>query len=206
MKLSTVDGRRKQYIALMQKRIQPGSGSSLQLMSQRNMQYPVTDIGSIIHETSYVVVGGVATSLYMPERMTEDLDILVLTEDIAKLHQELIQAGSQQVGELTIGGTTWQLPDGTLLDVITSNQTWVSVALQSPNVSSLGLPIIRLPYLVLMKLQASRGVDMGDLTRMLGRADDEALAQVRSVIRTYMSNAIEDLESLIQLGKLEYEE
>lgn len=206
MNLSTIEGRRKQYIALMQKRIKPGSGSNLRLMSQRKMQYPVTDISSIIHKTPYVVVGGVATSLYMPERMTEDLDILVLTEDVVKLHQELIQAGSQQVAELAIGGTTWQLPDGKLLDVIVSSQPWVSVALQNPNVSPFGLPIISLPYLVLMKLQASRGIDMGDLTRMLGRADDEALAQVRSVIRTHMSNAVEDLESLIQLGKLEYEE
>ena len=54
-----------------------------------------------------------------------------------------------------------------------------------------------------MKLQASRGIDMGDLTRMLGGADKTALELVRKTVKTYLPDAVEDLESLIVLGKLE---
>mgnify|MGYP001252823881 CR=1 FL=1 len=63
--------------------------------------------------------------------------------------------------------------------------------------------MIALPYLVLMKLEASRVQDLADISRMLGLADDPALDQVRAVVRTYMDDAREDLESLIALGKLE---
>ena len=54
-----------------------------------------------------------------------------------------------------------------------------------------------------MKLQASRGIDIGDLTRMLGGADETALDVVRKTVKTYLYDAVEDLESLIVLGKLE---
>ncbi len=53
-----------------------------------------------------------------------------------------------------------------------------------------------------MKLQASRGIDIGDLTRMLGGADETALELVRKTVKTYVYDAVEDLESLIVLGKL----
>jgi hypothetical protein len=56
-----------------------------------------------------------------------------------------------------------------------------------------------------MKLQASRAQDIADLSRMLGGADEELLGQFRAVVKTYMDDALEDLESLITLGKLEYQ-
>lgn len=55
-------------------------------------------------------------------------------------------------------------------------------------------------------MRASRGIDIGDLTRMLGAADEADLEEVRRVIRTHLSDAEGDLESLIQLGRLEYAE
>jgi hypothetical protein len=54
------------------------------------------------------------------------------------------------------------------------------------------LPIIGLPYLVLMKLQASRGIDIGDLTRMLGGADETALRLVRRAVQDFLPDAVED--------------
>jgi hypothetical protein len=38
---------------------------------------------------------------------------------------------------------------------------------------------------------------------MLGQANDDELNRVRSTIQIYDPNSLEDLESLIQLGKLE---
>jgi hypothetical protein len=72
---------RKQYLALARWRIRPGSGSQQRLLQARTAMFPVFDLRTIIKQTPFVVVGGVATRLYMPERMTLDLDILVLAED-----------------------------------------------------------------------------------------------------------------------------
>jgi hypothetical protein len=38
---------------------------------------------------------------------------------------------------------------------------------------------------------------------MLGGADEITLEQVRIAVRSYCTDAVEDLESLIQIGKLE---
>lgn len=201
--LQLPEQRRKLYIQIALRRCRPGSGSSIEFLRKRTWNRPVTNIKAIIKQTPFVVVGGIATRLYMPERMTDDIDILVLTEDADNIYRELAEAGSMKVGELSIGGSSWQLPDGNILDVIESQQPWVAGAIANPNTAPDNLPIIGLPYLIVMKLQASRGIDMGDLTRMLGGADRRALDLIRKTVKTYLPDAVEDLESLIVLGKLE---
>ncbi len=76
-------------------------------------------------------------------------------------------------------------------------------AIALPNYAPDGLPIIALPYLVLMKLSASRTQDLADISRMLGLAKEEELSKIRLIIKKYLPMAEEDLESLIMLGKLE---
>ncbi|MEG3892001.1 MULTISPECIES: hypothetical protein [unclassified Microcoleus] len=76
---------RKQFIALVLKRVKPGSGSSLEFLDTRTWNYPVTDIRSIIQTTPVVIVGGIATRLYRPERMTLDLDILIGASDASQI-------------------------------------------------------------------------------------------------------------------------
>lgn len=201
--LQLPEQRRKLYIEIALRRCRPGSGSSLEFLRKRTWNRAVTNIKAIIKTTPFVVIGGIATRLYMPERMTEKIEILVLTEDADNIYRELAEAGSIKVGELSIGGSSWQLPDGSILDVLESQQPWVAVAIANPNTAPDNLPIIGLPYLIIMKLQASRGIDMGDLTRMLGGADKTALELVRKTVKTYLPDAVEDLESLIVLGKLE---
>ena len=194
--------RRKVYLEMAWRRCRPGRGSSLAFLQSRTWNHPVTDLRTII-QTPFVIVGGIATRLYMPERMTDDLDILIWAENSDRIYEELEQAGSQRVGALNIGGSTWRLSDGTILDVLEFEQAWVADAIAYPNFSPDGLPVIALPYLVLMKLQASRSQDLADISRMLGGADEEMLNSVRSVIGIYLSDALEDLESLIALGQLE---
>ena len=139
----------------------------------------------------------------MPERMTLDLDILVRDRDAILIYQDLKSAGGQKIGNLTIPGSQWQLPDGTSLDVLESGEAWVEIALETPEYSPDGLPIIALPYLVLMKLQASRSQDLADISRMLGGATESALEEAKRAIATYLPSAKEDLDSLIVLGQLE---
>lgn len=195
--------RRKLFLNLVKKRVHPGTGSSLEHISRRIWTFVVTDLTQIIKRVPFLVVGGVATRLYMPERMTLDLDILIEAQNASQVYQQLEQAGHQKVGDLSIAGSHWQLTDGTALDVIEVDDRWVVEALAHPNYSPDGLPVIDLPYLVLMKLIAGRSQDLADITRMLGCATELQLEQVRVVVSQYLVTATEDLESLIVLGQLE---
>lgn len=197
--------RRKTFIHLVKKRVQPGTGSSLHFLDQRTWNNCVVNLNSIIKRAPFVIVGGVATRLYMPERMTVDLDILVKAEDATLIYEDLVQAGGEKQGDLNIAGSEWTLPDGTSLDVLTINENWALEAVDSPNYAPDASPVIALPYLVLMKLRAGRSQDLADVSRMLGGAPSDQLQAVREVINQYLPTAKEDLESLITLGKLERE-
>lgn len=195
--------RRQLFLNLVKKRVKPGTGSSLDFLDRRTWCNPVTPLKAIIKQAPFVIVGGVATRLYMPERMTLDLDILIESKDGVLVYQDLEKAGSEKKGELSIPGSQWTLPDGTSLDVLEVSDPWGSEAVKSPNYSPDGLPVIGLPYLVLMKLLAGRSQDLADISRMLGGAPEPSLEEVRKVICQYLPSAMEDLESLIVLGQLE---
>jgi hypothetical protein len=193
---------RQKFIQLTLRRVKPGSGSTQTFLKNRTWNKQVTDLREII-QVPYVIVGGVATRLYMPERMTDDLDILIHEEEAPQAYQNLTDRQAKKMGDLSIGGTSWELPDKTILDIITSQQAWVVQALLQPRIGADGQPVISLPYLVLMKLAASRTTDISDISRMLGQASDLELDEVRKTIEKYDRNSLEDLESLIQLGKIE---
>jgi len=195
--------KRKQFINLVIKYVKKGSGSSIEFLNSRSWTYPVANLNDIIKQAAFVIVGGVATRLYMPERMTLVLDILVRAKDAQLVYEDLEDANGQKVGDLSIAGTQWQLDDGTSLDVLEFEGDWVIEAINSPNYAPDGLPVIDLPYLVLMKLIAGRSQDIADISRMLGVAEDFQLQRVKKVINQYLPNAIEDIESLVVLGKLE---
>lgn len=170
------------------------------------------DIRDILGSSQFVIVGGMATRLYMPERMTDDIDVLIRAADRATVHERLALMGSRYVEELDLrssslglGGSTWSLADGVSIDVIEGSGPWVESALLHPAIeAATGLPIVALPFLVLLKLDASRAQDVADLSRMLGAAADSDYAEVRQVIGNYMPDADEDVESLRALGKLEF--
>ena len=90
------------------------------------------------------------------------------------------------------------------LDVLEEDAPWAAEAVANPASAPNGLPVISLPYLVLMKMRASRAIDIGDLSRVLGAADDATLAETEQVIAAYLPDGVEDLEGLIYLGRLEY--
>jgi hypothetical protein len=192
---------RQKFIAISLKRVKPGSGSTNEFLRTRTWRRAVTDLRDLI-DVLYAIVGDVATRLYMPERMTDDLGILIHAEQAEQAYDRLaLQA--RRIGELSIGGTSWELSDRTVLDIISSDRPWVATALQHPRMSPDLQPVIDLPYLVLMKLEASRTNDLSDISRMLWQASDRELGAVRGVIERYDPNGLEDLESLILLGKLE---
>lgn len=176
------------------RRCHPGRGSSI-----LPIKYSPVPMNLNFLSCPYLIVEGVATSAYMPERSTLDLDILIRSADRDIIHAELRGEGAIYRQELSISGSSWTLK-GQPLDVLESSGDWVEEAFLYPNWQN-GDPVMALPYLVLMKMKAGRGIDIGDITRMLGRTEN--LSVVREVIKRYMPDATEDLESLIILGSLE---
>lgn len=197
--------RRKAFLSLARRRTQPGSGSSRAHLDRRTRIQPMPDLRSLFGPIPFVVVGAMAARLYMPERMTHDTDVLVLVEDQAACERRLRQAGCRKVNDLGIGGATWILADGSELDVIVLEQPWAREAVHSPVFDPVGAPTIGLPYLIVMKLLSGRAQDIADITRMLGAADSPMLGQVRTVVARFVPDAVEDIESMIVLGKMEYE-
>jgi hypothetical protein len=52
-------------------------------------------------------------------------------------------------------------------------------------------------------VHAARAQDLADAARMLGLASEASREETREVFRRWLPEALEDLESLITLGKLE---
>lgn len=200
---TAVRQRRRTFIAMVLRRARPGSGTAAAWRRRRTWSLPVADLGSLIHSVPFAVVGGVATRLYMPERHTLDLDILVAAEDAQRLHAELRGAGCTYRGALSVAGSQWLLPDGTSLDVLESAEPWAAAALRQVRRAPDGLPVVDLPYLVLLKLSAGRTQDLADVSRMMGAASAANAQAVRQVVATHLPDALEDLESLMALGRLE---
>lgn len=141
----------------------------------------------------------------MPERTTADLDVAVLRGDADRVRDRLSASGYTYRGELTVGGSSWVTPDGFPVDVLELDSPWAEQALRESvtNRDAQGLRILPLPYLVLCKLEAGRSQDIADITRMLGQADEATLDAVRRVVRMHLPDALEDIESLAELGRME---
>jgi len=169
------------------------------------MRWP--DVGAALGDILWAVAGAVATRLYMPERATQHLDIVIRTRDAAAAYGRLESAGYGRRGELAIAGTSWESPDGVAVDVMALDDSWTEALTRAAaNCDRHGIPILPLPYLVLMKVVAARNHDLGDVARMLGLAPDDALDAVRAMIRERAPDLLEDVESLISLGQLEWRE
>lgn len=172
-------------------------------MPDRALIQPTPDLRAWLHEVPFAICGGLATRLYMQERMTLDVDVLVAAEDEAAASALLETMGARSAGPLAIGGHTWRLPNGRMLDLIAWDRPWLDESLDKAVAGPDGQPYLDLPYLVLMKLEASRVQDLADLSRMLGGQDEGMLERVREAVRRYRPSDQDDLESLIVLGRAE---
>jgi hypothetical protein len=195
---------RKTLIDIAIRRQRPGTGSNLRRGDTALREWP--DLTDILRDVPWAVAGGVATRNYMPERGTQDLDVLVRSADLRRAESLFEHAGFEKTGELSIGGSTWRLPDATPVDLIEGRGPWVADALRlaGTNRDQQGLPVLTLPYLVLMKMESDRIIDSGDIARMVGMADEDARAATREVVGKHRPEFVEDLESIIALGDLEF--
>ncbi len=196
---------RRTIIDMALKRQRPGTGSAHIFTKQRTAIMNWPDLSPVLSPIQWAVVGDAATRLYMPERFTRDFSIAISVQDAGAAYNKLTAAGYTTIGELSIGGASWRSPDGQLIDVFEGSENWWSVGLAEAqtNRDAQHLPILPLHYLILMKFNAGRARDLGDITQMLGLADEQALDEVRALFRRSAPEDLADLESLITLGKLE---
>ena len=166
---------------------------------------PWPDLRPILQDIQWALIGGVATRAYMAERMTKDMDIVVHERDGKETIKRLEAAGYKIISRLAVPGYLMLAPDGTELDVIFGKYKWLKEALAHPKQDPAGYPVVGLPYLVILKMAAQRPQDWADVARMLGWAADADLDEVRAAIKKYAPEDVEDLESLIFLGKKEQE-
>jgi hypothetical protein len=160
------------------------------------------DLRDVLEGLPWVIAGGVATRAYMPERVTK-VDVLIQAADEDAIIARLEAAGYEVVAALGIPGYVLRSPDGVEVDVLLSDAAWIGEALTRVGHDAAGLPVLALPYLVLMKLAAMRSQDWADISRMVGLATEAQLEQVRDVIRRFSPEDAEDLEALIVLGRRE---
>ncbi len=142
----------------------------------------------------------------MPERQTADLDVVVRAQDAAAARSAMKRHSFTHRGELSIGGSNWSTPDGGLIDLIEGVEPWWGDALAAAvdRLDQDGNRVLTLPYLVLMKLRSGRSLDTGDVTRMLGNADEEAFAEILRIAQEHAPDLVEDLHSMAELGRLEH--
>lgn len=161
------------------------------------------DLRPLLAGIPWVIAGAVATRAYMPERMTQDLDILVHRRDCQRVWQRFQSAGYTVASQLDAPYFVAHSPSGIEIDVICADFPWLKEALANPQQDSANYPVLDLPYLILMKLMANRTIDIGDMTRMLGLASAEQIEQIEAIVTRYSPQDSEDLQALILLGKLE---
>ncbi len=155
-------------INMLKRRVRSGTGSSQEFMRRKTAMNPWPDLRPILNGIKCVIVGGVATRAYMPERMTKDLDILVHQNNKDAVLAKLQQAGYQIIEQLAIPRYSLRSPEGVEVDVLFGNDAWLKDALSQPAYDSAGYPVISLPYLILLKMDAQRAQDWADVSRMLG--------------------------------------
>ncbi|NJN67240.1 MAG: hypothetical protein HC884_11275 [Chloroflexaceae bacterium] len=149
-----------------------------------------------------------ATRAYMPERITQDVDILIHAEHEWRARAALVAAGYRIEGEFSIGGFSVRgmaADEGAPpLDVLTSRAPWVEQALNQPGYDEAGLPVMPRPYLILLKLQAGHLRDLDDVQRMLRDTPPEERQAIRLLVARYAPDGVEDYDILVQLADIEF--
>ncbi len=208
----TAASRRRFYLDVGLRKRPLGSGSNMETLMKSPREKLSFDMESLFGEIPAAVVGGIATRAYAPERKTQDIDVLVDHARYGDATASLHRQGWRKVrdlfftaGLLGLYGSAW-LKDGQKLDVLATDQAWAEEALSQKAYDQTGLRVIGLPYLVLMKIDSARGIDQGDLTRMLGLLDEAEVERVVAVVERHYGDphGAQDVRQYAMLGKLEY--
>jgi hypothetical protein len=156
-------------------------------------------IGSALRNLAvpHAIIGGHAVTFHGRPRMTDDIDVLVFSHDV---QTAVTQLQLQQVSSLRTGDCSGVTPDGLRIDLVSPpNQPWIGAAISQAVTTPHG-PMISAPYLVITKLWDSRGSqDETDVLGVLKKMTDADLNVTRELIKLYLPNDADDLETLIAM-------
>lgn len=169
------------------------------------------DFTTAFEDAAFAVIGAVAANQYMPSRSTADIDFAIAQDDETTVTESLIKAGWRRGRALQLRppltGWSWATEGGIPVDVISVPGNWGRDLVEKAALNVLdGLPTATLPHLVVLKLFAGRLADGSDISRMLGHQEDPMLQAVRILAGKVLQDPqdLEDLEQLIELGRLEF--
>lgn len=143
----------------------------------------------------------------MAPRTTADLDVAVVVRDLERAEAALTACGYERLGDLNmrldpqLTGSRWRTPAGEYVDLIGIGHRWAAAAIAEAEVAPWqGLPVMPMPYLVVMKLISSRAVDTADLQRVLGAASHQQWLTVRDLVSRLWPQDLDDVDALRQIG------
>ena len=160
-------------------------------------------------DTPYVIMGAHAANHYQAPRHTEDVDVLVEEENYPAICAELTAQGYRFELELQVRDCFVEMygaryvkntGENRIIDVITCSHEWVERAIAAAVRDRGGNLVLSIPFLVLSKIKG-RTKDMSDLSMILGYAQGDTLAKTKDLLRTYAPDALDDLASLVFIGK-----
>ncbi len=149
----------------------------------------------------WAVWGGVAIRHYIvPEREPLDFDAAVTVADGPAMRAQMAAGGYHYLGESEWGEAMWRSAEGVAVDVFEGAEEWWPPALAAAqgNRNAQGLPILPLPYLILLLLDDGRERKLNDAAKMLAAADEPTLAAVRSLVAHYRPQHTEGLARLLE--------
>jgi hypothetical protein len=80
-------------IEMTLRRQKPGTGSSMEFMRRRTAMNRWPDLRPVLEGIPWALTDAVATRAYMPERMTQDMDVLVRRQDCQAAWRRFQAAG-----------------------------------------------------------------------------------------------------------------
>jgi hypothetical protein len=172
-----------------------GSGVKkvIKLASVKDVLAPLT--------VPYALIGGHAVSILGHQRTTSDIDVLVAPHDMEEAAEALESQGAQRGNPLSIGGISLTMPGGTEVDIVSPDEPWVSDAISASTGSPYGQVVTR-PWLVLMKMWASRGLQEDtDMVYMIKAMPDEEKEETRRLFGQWLPSDIDDLEQMVELSQ-----
>lgn len=139
-------------------------------------------VEDLLEGIPHVVAGGMAVNQFAPPRFTEDFDIAVTASAMPTALEALTRANFEIEGTLPIGGYSLRSPHSSVIDLILLEAEWAEEALSHPHIVGV-FPVLAAPYLLLLKMEASRASDIGDLQRILHGLSPTQRDNVRRVFR-----------------------
>lgn len=159
----------------------------------------ITSITSLLNGIPYVIVGGHAVTIHGHPRTTDDVDIMTTHEYVNDIVDRL---NLDVTHSLTIGGVAATTPSGIEIDILSPDQPWVDDAIKNAEDTKYG-KVVSKPYLVLMKIYASRSSqDDNDIIIMLQNMNENEQELSIKLVDEYFSNMSDDIRQMLELAKL----